>query len=65
MFTYTPIVLQNSDGRQELTFENPPYVQLPLIRNIVEHLQDKAVCECDCVSATPVNWVMDRILGKL
>ena len=52
-------------GRQLYKPANPQYVQLPLIRNIVEHLQDRAVCTADNISATPVNWVMDRILGKL
>lgn len=64
VFTYQPIVLQNEKGRTELTIPNPRYVQLPLIRQVVEHLQDKAICRTDCVSATPVNWVVDRILGK-
>ena len=63
--TYDPIILYNTSGRQYFKPENPKHVQLPLIQNIVEHLQDKAVCKCDCVSATPANWVMDRILGKL
>ena len=64
VFTYQPIVLQNEEGRQEFVVPNPRYVQLPLIRQVVEHLQDKAICRCDCVSATPVNWVVDRILNK-
>lgn len=64
VFTYMPIVLQGEQGRQEIIVKNPEYVQLPLIRQVVEHLQDKAICTCDCVSATPVNWVVDRILGK-
>lgn len=65
VFTYDPIVLHNGDGRQYFQPANPTCVQLPLIRNVVEHLQNKGVCRCDSVSATPVNWVMDRILGKL
>lgn len=65
VFTYEPIVLHTSRGREEICVENPEFVQLPLIRLIVEHLQNKAVCTCDCVSATSVNWVVDRILGKL
>ena len=64
VFTYQPIVLQNEEGRQEFVVPNPRYVQLPLIRQVVEHLQDKAICRCDCVSDTPVNWVVDRILNK-
>ena len=65
VFTYQPIVLQNGDGRQEFVVPNPPYVQLPLIKLVVEHLQNEAICTCDCVSATSVNWVVDRILHKL
>lgn len=64
VFTYQPIVLQNENGRQEFVIENPPYVQKPLIDLVVKHLQNKAICKCDCVSATPVNWVVDRILRK-
>ena len=64
VFTYAPIVLQNEQGRQEFVIENPKHVQLPLIKLVVEHLQGKALCTCDCVSATSVNWVVDRILGK-
>ncbi len=64
VFTYEPIVLVNGEGRQEFTVPNPQYVQMPLIQNVIEHIQNKAVCACDSVSATSVNWVMDRILGK-
>ena len=64
VFTYEPIVLQNEQGRQEFTIPNPPHVQMPLIQNIVEHLQGRGKCLCDSVSATTVNWVMDRILSK-
>jgi len=65
VFCYDPIRLQNAEGRQEFLPPNPPYVQQPLIRNVVEHLQGHAICRADSVSATSVNWVMDRILGKL
>ena len=65
VFTYDPIALHNEAGRQEIKIENPPHVQMPLIQNIVEHLQGKTVCTCDSISGTAVNWVMDRILGKL
>jgi hypothetical protein len=39
-------------------------VQLPLIKNVIEHLQGLSICQCTSVSATPVNWVLDRILRK-
>ena len=65
VFTYSPISLHTERGHEFIKVENPPYVQLPLIKNVVEHLQGIAICTCDCVSATSVNWVVDRILGKV
>ena len=65
VFTYEPIRLHTEQGVQEIVIENPPHVQMPLIQLVVEHLQGLSVCRLDSVSATPVNWVMDKILGKL
>ena len=65
VFTYDPIELITESGREELVIQNPPHVQLPLIQQVVEHLQEKHICQMDSVSATSVNWVMDKILGKL
>ena len=65
VFTYDPIELITETGREELVIQNPPHVQLPLIQQVVEHLQEKHICQMDSVSATSVNWVMDKILGKL
>jgi predicted dehydrogenase len=64
VFDYAPIVLHTSEGKRHIEVPNPPYVQFPLIKNVVEHLQGLAVCSCTSVSATPVNWALDRILGK-
>ena len=50
---------------QELVIPNPPHVQMPLIQQVVEHLQNKTVCRLDSVSATSVNWVMDKILSRV
>lgn len=65
VFTYEPIALHNSNGRQEILIDNPEHVQMPLIQNVVQDLQGIANCTCDCVSSTAVNWVMDRILHKM
>jgi predicted dehydrogenase len=65
VFTYDPIILCTESGQQEIAVPNPPHVQLPLIQQVVEHLQGKRICKLDSVSATSVNWVMDKILGKL
>ena len=64
VYDYTPIALDNQDGHKEIVVVNPSYVQLPLISDVIRHLQGKSLCECDNVSATSVNWVMDKILGK-
>ena len=65
VFTYEPIELITESGREEIVIENPKHVQMPLIQLVVEHLRGIGVCGVDSVSATPVNWVMDKILGKL
>lgn len=64
VFNYDPIRLVTSEGIRCYTVPNPAYVQLPIIRNVIEHLQGIGHCSCTCISATPVNWVMDRVLGK-
>ncbi len=65
VFTYDPIRLVTEEGTSSIRVPNPPHVQMALIKNVVEHLQGSGHCDCDSVSATPVNWVMDRILRKL
>ena len=64
VYNYDPIQVVTSAGRTNIVVPNPSYVQLPIIRSVIEHLQGIGVCQCTSVSATPVNWVMDRILGK-
>jgi predicted dehydrogenase len=65
VFDYQPIHLYLSDGVHEISVENPSYVQLPLIKSVVETLQGTGNCTTTSISATPTNWVMDRILGKI
>jgi predicted dehydrogenase len=65
VYTYEPITLHTSAGREEIAVENPPYVQMPLIESVVQHLQGIGNCTADSISSTSVNWVMDRILGKI
>ena len=64
IFTFQPIALHDSEGRHEFDIPNPEHVQFPLVQAVVDHLNGKGVCTCDGISATPTNWVMDRILGK-
>lgn len=65
VYEYDPIKLITSAGTRSIVVPNPPYVQLPIIRNVIEDLQGIGTCESTSISATPTNWVMDRILGKL
>lgn len=64
VYTYDPIQLVTSEGAVSINVENPAYVQLPVIKAVIEDLQGMGSCSCTSVSATPVNWVMDRVLGK-
>ena len=65
VYNYDPIKLITSEGATEIEVPNPSFVQLPIIEAVIHDLQGFGVCTCTSVSATPVNWVMDRILGKL
>ena len=65
VFDYKPIRVITSEGTRSVIVPNPPYVQLPIIKSVIEDLQGLGTSESTSISATPVNWVMDRILGKL
>ena len=64
VFNYYPIKVHTKNGTETITVANPKCVQYPLIKSVVEHLQGESLCSCTSVSATPVNWAMDQILGK-
>jgi hypothetical protein len=64
VYNYDHIRLVTSEGETEIVVPNPPYVQLPIIRSVIEDLQGIGICTATSVSATPVNWVLDRVLGK-
>ena len=64
VFDYDPILLVTSAGKTSIVVPNPSYVQLPIIKTVIEDLQGIGTCESTCVAATPTNWVLDRILWK-
>jgi predicted dehydrogenase len=64
VFNYAPIEVHTSQGAQQIEVPNPKYVQYPLIKSVCQHLQGNGICTATSVSATSVNWVLDRILGK-
>lgn len=61
IFDYTPLALHTEAGRQEFIIDNPPCVQLPLIKAVIEDLRGGEKCVCTSISATGANWVMDKI----
>lgn len=65
VFTYEPIALDTEEGQVFYDIPNPEHVQMPLIQEVVEHLQGKHLCKMNSISGTSVNWVMDKILGKI
>lgn len=64
VFNYDPIQLVTSESKTSINVPNPSYVQLPIIRAVIEDLQGYGHCDCTSISATPTNWVLDRILWK-
>lgn len=65
VFELNPIVLMTSEGHQVIDIPHPQYVQMPIVKSVIEDLQGFGLCTSTSVSATPVNWVLDRILGKI
>ena len=64
VFTYQPIEVITSEGKNSITVRKPHDGELPLIKSVIEHLQGIGKCDCTSVSATAVNWVLDRVLWK-
>lgn len=65
VFTYEPIRLHTNEGTETFNIPLPPHVQLPLIEQIVRYLRGEGSMIADSDEATSVNWVMDKILGKM
>lgn len=63
-FDMKPIRLHTSRGVEEFDIPNPYHVQEPIIRAVVETIQGKQDMQSTALSATPTNWVLDKILGK-
>jgi hypothetical protein len=64
VFQQEPIRLHLEDGVHEFDIKHPPHVEGPIIKAVVETLQGKRDTQCTALSATPTNWVIDKILGK-
>ncbi len=63
-FSDRPLRLINENGEQEAAIANPPHVQQPFIRSIVDELNGLAPCPGNVDSAVRSTWVADEILRK-
>jgi hypothetical protein len=64
-FQFTPIEWITETGKQEFPIASPEHVQMPMIRSVVEDLQGQGTSPSKGDSGAHVNWIMDKILGKL
>ena len=64
-FQFTPIELISKKGKQEFPIGPPEHVQMPMIRSVVSALQGQGKSPSNGDSAAHVNWIMDKILGKI
>lgn len=64
-FQFTPIEWITESGQQEFPMAPPEHVQMPMIRSVVEELQGQGGSPSKGDSGAHVNWIMDKILGKI
>lgn len=63
-FDFSPIILENTNGIQELREENPDNIQFYLIQQIVNYLNGRGELPVSTgKSAIRTNYIMERILG--
>ena len=63
-FTYEPIVLENTRGRQEFPNERPENIQFYLIEQIVRALSGNGEVVSTGISAARTSWVMDQVVKE-
>ncbi len=64
-FEFTPIGVTDRDGKREYPVDPPEHVQYPMISAIVEELQGKGSSPSKGSSGARVNWLMEKILGRI
>lgn len=64
-FEFTPIEVITPKGRSEYTIQAPEHVQLPMIRAVVEELRGMGQSPSHGDTAARVNWMMEKILGRI
>ena len=65
MYSYSPIHLHTNKGIESFDIAKPDYPQLPMLQTVIAALRGEGTCDATSLSATPVNWVLDRILKKI
>ena len=61
-FEFSPVVLENGNGRVEFPFERPPHVQSNLMAKIVASIRDEGQSPSTGQSASRTNWVLDEMV---
>lgn len=64
-FQFTPIDWIKGKDKKEFAIGPPVHVQLPMISSVVDELLGQGACPSRGDSAAHINWIMDKILGKL
>jgi len=54
--------VEETVGARRLTFENPPHVQQPLIRSVVDQIRGRGACPSTGESAARTARVMDQVV---
>ncbi|QYJ69279.1 Gfo/Idh/MocA family protein [Flavobacterium litorale] len=65
VFLEEPLVLTNSQGRQEVYIDNPEHIQLYHAQNMREHLLGNKKHPSTGVTGAHTSWVLNKILGTL
>ena len=61
-FEFTPVVLENSGGRQEFAFDRPPHVQSNLMAKIIASLRGEGESPSTGKSAARTNRVLEEMV---
>jgi predicted dehydrogenase len=60
----SPIILEKTKGKEELFFEKPKHVEMPMIDLVVGSLLRKNEFKSNMESAARTSLVMDKIMGR-
>lgn len=63
VFDFTPIVLKNETLSEEFPFEQPEYIEQPLIQTVVDELRGWGSCPSTMASAARTSRLIDIIMN--